>query len=595
MERIQEEIQEQKSLTYEQRIEFAKDISTKYQSWNDDRQSQFDDAKMIMDEVYMHYSFKKKSDEDYWKADIKLNKLRTIKQAKKAAMWREIWSNPQQMFNVRGTDEISEHNAKLQKASIVNSLEKMKIGKAFDRAIEDLLDIGEMVFITDWEERTKVIRRRSQNGFILETLKRFINLPANVSNKVIELPYYENARVKAISPFMFVFDHNYYEYGNKKQWDSCIKIYKRFETYENIVNNKDYSLTDEEKEKLRAEGRKPAIRFNIAKAQKAFHNSSMLTFEDLVKGELHMDTNLLGDFVIMKSNGSPTYNFAVVIDDMLMKISHVIRGEDHISNTFKQILIFEALGAEVPHFGHLGMILAPDRSKLSKRHGATAVSEFVEKGYLTDALINFVALLGWSPSDGQEIKTVDEIAQDFRIGEISSSNSIFEYDKLNWMNSHYIKMLPIEELKERLKPYLTQYDLTELSDEQYTRMVEVTREPLTLLSDITDAVPYFFGNSVEIEPEVQTDVLDTDVSQQVLKEFAKQAENWEFEEENLHEKLEAFRGYFKEQGIKPKVTMWAIRAAVTGRTRGADMTAILAILGKDKVLKRVNAAIKQTV
>lgn len=362
-----------------------------------------------------------------------------------------------------------------------------------------------------------------------------------------------------------------------------------------VYSKKCENLTDEEKEKLRAEGRKPAIRFNIAKAQKAFHNSSMLTFEDLVKGELHMDTNLLGDFVIMKSNGSPTYNFAVVIDDMLMKISHVIRGEDHISNTFKQILIFEALGAEVPHFGHLGMILAPDRSKLSKRHGATAVSEFVEKGYLTDALINFVALLGWSPSDGQEIKTVDEIAQDFRIGEISSSNSIFEYDKLNWMNSHYIKMLPIEELKERLKPYLTQYDLTELSDEQYTRMVEVTREPLTLLSDITDAVPYFFGTSVEIEPEVQTDVLDTDVSQQVLKEFAKQAENWEFEEENLHEKLEAFRGYFKEQGIKPKVTMWAIRAAVTGRTRGADMTAILAILGKDKILKRVNAAIKQTV
>ena len=109
----------------------------------------------------------------------------------------------------------------------------------------------------------------------------------------------------------------------------------------------------------------------------------------------------------MKSNGTPTYNFAVVIDDMLMKISHIIRGEDHISNTFKQILIYEALGAEVPRFGHLGMILAPDRSKLSKRHGATAVSEFVEKGYLTEALLNFVALLGWAPSDGQEIKTLD--------------------------------------------------------------------------------------------------------------------------------------------------------------------------------------------
>ena len=359
-----------------------------------------------------------------------------------------------------------------------------------------------------------------------------------------------------------------------------------------VYSKKCENLTDEQKAKLRAEGRKPAIRFNIQKAQKAFHDSSILKFDDLVKGELHMDTDLLGDFVILKSNGTPTYNFAVVIDDMLMKISHVIRGEDHISNTFKQILIFEALGAKVPRFGHLGMILAPDRSKLSKRHGATAVSEFVEKGYLTDALINFVALLGWSPSDGQEIKTVDEIAKDFRIGEISSSNSIFEYDKLNWMNSHYIKMLPIDELKERLKPYLTKYNLNELTDAEYTRMVEVTREPLTLLSDITDAVPYFFGESVEIEPEVQTDVLDTEISQDVLKEFEKQAPDWEWTEENLHEKLEAFRGEFKEKGIKPKVTMWAIRAAVTGRTRGADMTAILAILGKDKVLRRIKAAIK---
>ena len=359
-----------------------------------------------------------------------------------------------------------------------------------------------------------------------------------------------------------------------------------------VYSKKCEHLTPEEKAKLIAEGRKPAIRFNISKAQKAFHPTSELSFNDLVKGELKQNTDLFGDFVIMKSNGTPTYNFAVVVDDMLMKISHIIRGEDHISNTFKQILIYEALGAEVPKFGHLGMILAPDRSKLSKRHGATAVSEFVEKGYLTEALINFVALLGWSPSDGEEIKTVDEIAKDFRIGDVSSSNSIFEYDKLNWMNSHYIKMLDIETLKEKLKPFLTKYDLSELTDAQYTRMVEVTREPLVILSDITDAVPYFFGETVEIEPEVQRDVLDTEVSQEVLKEFARQAKDWEFEEENLHEKLEVFRGEFKEKGIKPKQTMWAIRAAVTGRTRGADMTATLAILGKDKVLKRVEKAIK---
>lgn len=362
-----------------------------------------------------------------------------------------------------------------------------------------------------------------------------------------------------------------------------------------VYSKKCENLTEEEKAKLRAEGRKPAIRFNVAKAQKAFHDSSILEFDDLVKGKLHIDTNLIGDFVIMKSNGAPTYNYAVVIDDALMKISHVIRGEDHISNTYKQILIFEALGFEVPRFGHLGMILAPDRSKLSKRHGATAVSDFVEQGYLTEALLNFVALLGWSPSDGQEIKTVDEIAQDFRIGEISSSNSIFEYDKLKWMNSHYIKMLPIETLKEKLKKYLTKYDLSTLTDAQYTRMIEVTYEPLTLLSDITDAVSYFFGgDNVELDDKAKENIA-TELSQEVLKAFIEQAENWEWSEENLHEKLEKFRADFKEKGYKPKFTMWAIRAAVTGRLCGADMTAILAILGKEHSLNRAKKCIMANV
>ena len=359
-----------------------------------------------------------------------------------------------------------------------------------------------------------------------------------------------------------------------------------------VYSKKCSRLKEEEKEKLRVQGRKPAIRFNIAKAQKAFHKSSILEFDDLVKGRLHMDTNLLGDFVIQKSNGAPTYNFAVVVDDALMKITHVIRGEDHISNTYKQILIFEALGLEVPHFGHLGMILAPDRSKLSKRHGATAVSDFVKGGYLTDALINFVALLGWSPSDGEEIKSVDEIAKDFRINEISSSNSIFEYDKLRWMNGHYIKMLPIEKLKEMLRPYLTPYDLTALTDAQYTKMVELTREPLTLLSDITDAVPYFFGREVKIQPETQTGTLDTETAQNVLKDFIEKAQDWNWSEENLHKVLAEFRAEWKEKGVKPKVTMWAVRAAITGRTCGADMVGILDILGKETSLYRVKKAIK---
>ncbi|HNW25351.1 MAG TPA: glutamate--tRNA ligase [Candidatus Gastranaerophilaceae bacterium] len=352
-----------------------------------------------------------------------------------------------------------------------------------------------------------------------------------------------------------------------------------------IYSGKCKNLTDAQKKELRKEGRKPAIRFSVEARE--------LIFNDLVKGELKLDTGLIGDFVIMKSNGSPTYNFAVVIDDMLMKISHIIRGEDHISNTPKQILIYEALGAKVPQFGHLGMILAPDRSKLSKRHGATAVSEFIEKGYLTEALVNFVALLGWSPSDGVEIKTVDEIAADFRIHEVSSSNSIFEYDKLNWMNSQYIKKLGVNELKEKLLPFLKDYDLSELSEEKLTRMIEITREPLVILSDITDAVSYLFGQGVNVEPEVQSEVLDTEISQTVLKEVAQLAQNWNFDdEEALHHTLEELRNSFKERGIKPKETMWAIRAAVTGRTKGADICAVLWSLGREKVLNRINKALK---
>ena len=345
-------------------------------------------------------------------------------------------------------------------------------------------------------------------------------------------------------------------------------------------------LTEEQKEKLRAEGRKPSIRFHVPEGE--------TSYDDMVKGHLHFDNSLIGDFVIMKSNGTPTYNFAVVIDDMEMKISHIIRGEDHISNTAKQIMIYNALGAEIPKFGHLGMILAPDRSKLSKRHGATAVSEFVEKGYLTEALVNFVALWGWSPSDGHEIKTLDEIAADFRINEVSSSNSIFEYDKLNWMNGQYIKKMDLAKLTQLVKPYLSCYDLSEYNEKQLERIVEVTREPITVLSELTNDTKYFFGKEVEIEPDVQEKILNGEVAKKVLPYVIEnELDKWDFEdEEKLHEQLADLRTYFKEQhGIKPKETMWAIRAAVTGRTHGADMVATLVLLGKDRVVYRIKKAV----
>jgi glutamyl-tRNA synthetase len=345
------------------------------------------------------------------------------------------------------------------------------------------------------------------------------------------------------------------------------------------------NLTPEQKEQYIKEGRKPTIRFSVPENQ-------TISYEDLAKGHLEFDSNLIGDFVIMKSNGTPTYNFAVVVDDIDMKITHILRGEDHISNTAKQILIYAALETEAPEFAHLGMILAPDRSKLSKRHGATAVSEFIEQGYLPEAFVNFIALLGWSPSDGEEIKSLNEIVADFDIHRLSSSNSIFEFDKLNWMNGQYIRSLPVADILERSKIYLKDYDLSEYTQTQLERMVEVVREPLHLLSEIKDAVGYFFGENVDIEPEVQETVLDTEESQKVLKDFLELAQNTAYTEDAWHHALEDFRGKFKEQGIKPKNTMWAISAALTGRTKGADICATIALLGKDKVTKRTQKAIK---
>lgn len=341
-------------------------------------------------------------------------------------------------------------------------------------------------------------------------------------------------------------------------------------------------LTAEQKAKFRKEGRKSVIRFKMP--------SKMMKFNDLIKGELEFDTSLMGDFVIMKSNGTPTYNFAVVIDDMQMAMTHIIRGEDHISNTPKQIAIYEALGAKVPEFAHVGMILAPDRTKLSKRHGATAVSDFIEQGYLPEAFVNFVALLGWTPSDSVEIKTLDEIIADFSLESISSSNSIFEFDKLNWMNGQYIRSMDNAELTKRALKYMDKYNLSEYSQEKLEEIVAAVKEPITVLSEITDSVEYFFGDDVQANVEAN-DVLNAPEAKKILEKSIDLVNSFDFSNhETLVEKLMAFRKSFDD--VKPKNVMWTLRAALTGRLRGADLSSVFTILGKERTLHRINAALK---
>lgn len=236
-----------KELNNEQKEKFAKRIADNFAKWDEDRNSQITTAKEIMEEVYLNQPSRKTRGKE-WKSDVKLNGLYNVKRALTASLWREIWANPNQMFDVRGTNQQTEDQAKLQKAAIVDSLNKMQIGKQFDEAISNLFDIGEMVAKVDWEQKKKVVKRQRKDvGWILQSIVARATgagyEPAPLQD--IEIPLYENARVESISPFMFVFDHARYKLRNEESWDSCIKIYKRFDTLENIRANKVYEIKDE--------------------------------------------------------------------------------------------------------------------------------------------------------------------------------------------------------------------------------------------------------------------------------------------------------------------------------------------------------------
>ena len=229
-------------------------------------------------------------------------------------------------------------------------------------------------------------------------------------------------------------------------------------------------LTEEQKEAYRQQGRKSVIRFKHKEEGKT-------EVRDLTHGTVVFDNSQLDDFVIIKSDGMPTYNFAVVIDDATMDITHVIRGEDHLSNTPKQIQIYEALGFQVPEFAHIPMILGPDKARLSKRHGATSVTQFRDEGYLPEAMLNYLALLGWGYDDSQTVFSVDELIEKFSLERVSKNPAVFDIKKLEWLNGLYIRELTIEQLYELTLPYLQKEGLvgTSLSEQEINRKSDPKR------------------------------------------------------------------------------------------------------------------------
>ncbi len=344
------------------------------------------------------------------------------------------------------------------------------------------------------------------------------------------------------------------------------------------------NLTDEERAKLEAEGRKPSIRFKVPEGK-------VYTFHDLVKDEVSFESDGIGDFVIIKKDGVATYNFAVVIDDHYMKISHVLRGDDHISNTPRQLMIYEAFGWKPPTFGHMTLIVNEERQKLSKRDESIIqfIEQYEELGYLPEALFNFIALLGWSPVGEEEIFSKEQFIEMFDAKRLSKSPAVFDTQKLAWMNNQYIKNSPLERIVDLALPYLIKAGrLPEKLPEEKRKWAEdliaLYQEQLTYGAEIVELTDLFFQTNLSYNEEAKK-VLNEEQAPEVLSAFLEEIERiQDFTPSAIKEATKAVQ---TKTGHKGKKLFMPIRAATTGQTKGPELPAALALLGKDVVLARV--------
>lgn len=348
-------------------------------------------------------------------------------------------------------------------------------------------------------------------------------------------------------------------------------------------------LSEKEEKKFINEGRSRVVRF-------ATPDKGETVFKDLIKGKVEFVNSLLDDFVMLKSDGIPTYNFAAVVDDHLMKITHVIRGDDHISNTPRQILVYKALGFDdIPQFAHLPMILGPDGTRLSKRHGATAVVDYKEFGYLPDALINYLALLGWAAGDTQEVFSLDELIEKFSLERVGKSSAIFSPEKLEWMNGEYIRKTDIETLANRVVPFLQRKgylpeQVTEEQLEYVRKVVTLEQERLKTLADITQLAGFFFVDKVMYDEEAVNRILKEEHIHDLLEKLkVKLAELSPFSAKKVEGLM---RGVAEELGLKTSLVFHPLRVAVSGRMVGPGLFDMVEVLGKARVLKRIDDALQ---
>ena len=347
-------------------------------------------------------------------------------------------------------------------------------------------------------------------------------------------------------------------------------------------SGKCFALTAEERAKLEAEGRKPVIRFHVPPNQE-------IVLDDLVRGRVVFNSEEIGDFVIVKSDGIPTYNYAVVIDDSLMKISHVIRAEEHLSNTPRQALLYQALGFPMPQFAHISLILGKDHTKMSKRHGATSVVQYKEEGYLPEAVVNFLALLGWAPEGEEEIFSLEKLIVEFSLERVAKNPAVFDLEKLRWINGMYIRGCTIEKLVELALPFLRQagYVSENPSSEEMKWMelvMTALQERLSTIKEVEEQVKILLGEEVTLENEEAAAVLKEETAPLVIRTFQ---EKLLALEEITPETVKALlKSLTKELKLGGKLVYMPIRVALTGQMHGPDLYLIIAIL-KELVVRRL--------
>jgi nondiscriminating glutamyl-tRNA synthetase len=343
-------------------------------------------------------------------------------------------------------------------------------------------------------------------------------------------------------------------------------------------------LTDAEIAGFEAEGRRPAIRFRVT--------PEAIRFDDVIRGPVEFDNALLGDFVIVRADGVPLYHFTVVVDDEAMGITHVLRGEDHLSNTPKHIALIRALGYREPVFGHIPLILNTDRSKMSKRKSQTAMQAYREDGYLPEAMVNFLAFLGWSPGTEEEIFTLDELTERFEIEKVHKGGAVFDRERLDHLNGVYIRALSEEQLALRLRPWVPDA----VADEDLLRIVPLVKERLVRLGDVVELVGFVWEPDEIVASWYAPELLapkrggpaEAQAALEAARAVIEELADADFSADLLEQR---FREAADGAGMKPGDFFTPVRVAVTGRTVSPPLFASMELLGRDRAAARIRIAL----